>query len=83
MRNVIPRTRGSITVEYLLVAVALFLTVWLALVGGAGDWRDVDRPVAESALPHRVPNANPESSPNLIKVLDDRQHDFAREIYQP
>ncbi|MEZ5511092.1 MAG: hypothetical protein R3F47_14540 [Gammaproteobacteria bacterium] len=84
MRNVIPRTRGAITIEYLLVAVALFLTVWLALVGGTGDWRDIDRPVAESALPHRVPNPIPaESSPNLIKVLDDRQHEFAREIYQP
>lgn len=84
MRNVIPRARGAITIEYLLVAVALFLTVWLALVGGTGDWRDIDRPVGESVLPHRVPNPNPaEPSPNLIKVLDDRQHDFAREVYQP
>lgn len=74
--------KGAVTVEYLLVASALMLSVWLLVAGGLGDWRDVDRPYQHSALAvQQVPSAPP--THNLIKTLNDRQHDFAREIYQP
>jgi hypothetical protein len=85
MRKVIPPMTGAITVEYLLVASALMLSVWFAVAGGPGDWRDIDRPYRESAMPlqTRSPHEVNNPPPNLIKTLNDRQHDFAREIYQP
>lgn len=75
---------GAVMVEYLLVASALMLSVWLAVAGGTGDWRDIERPHQQSAMPlQSAPPSGADAPPNLIKTLSDRQHEFAREIYQP
>lgn len=84
MRKVIPLSRGSVTVEYLLVATGLMLSFWLVFVGGPGAWNDPDRPPRTSAFP--VQHAEPAQhsySTSVIKALDDRQRDFANDIYQP
>lgn len=84
MKMVFFLQKGAITVEYLLVSMGLLLAVWLAVVGGPGDWRDVDRTPVSSAIPLQTTDPSDiQHSTNLLKALDDRRDDFAKKIYEP
>ena len=72
---------GSVMVEYLIVALLLMIPLWYALVGGSGAWNDLDRTpnhgnLTKGPLP-------PTPYPGLLKVLDDRQHEFSHSLNQP
>lgn len=84
MNSSIRFQKGAITVEYLLVSMALVFAVWLAVVGGPGDWRDVDRTPVSSAIPIQTTDPSDiHHSSNLLKALDDRRDEFAQKIYEP
>lgn len=60
--------------EYLVVLVFLTAVIGYALVGSPGDLGGVDG----------GRDGDPETSdPTVISVLNDKQHEFAKDIYQP
>lgn len=84
MNSVFRSQKGVITIEYLLVSMGLLLAIWLAVVGGPGDWRDLDRAPVSSAIPlQETDPSDIQHSTNLLKALDDRRDDFAQKIYEP
>ena len=77
-----PAMRGAITIEYLIVSVLLMLPIWYFVVGGSGGWSDPDKDGNAGNLTRT--NLSSEIYPySAVKVLDQRQHDFANKINQP
>lgn len=67
-------------IEYTIVSTLLSLVVWYALFGGSGYWLDPDKVANQGNLSSKAPVNTPDS---IINSLNDRQHDFARDIYRP
>ena len=68
MKSSPQKIHGSIMVEYLIVASALVVVLYV-LIGNPGSWNSSD--------PDAVGKAS------LLHALDDRQHKFADSINQP
>lgn len=80
--NPVRYTRGAITIEYLIVSMLLMLPIWYFVVGGSGDWRDADHQPNPGNLT-RTELAPEVYSQSAVRVLHNRQHDFADTINQP
>lgn len=81
MKSAIQRQTGSVTIEYVIVAIFMMIPLWYAFVGGSGNWLDHDREPNNGNLAQVGPM--PSESPFLVKTLNDRQNRFTTEIYQP
>jgi len=68
-------------VEYTVVTMMLILLLWYVLFGGSGYWLDSDKTVNQGNLSHSQSDNPPPDS--VINLLNDRQHEFASDIYQP
>lgn len=68
-------------VEYTIVSTLLILIFWYALFGGSGYWLDSDKATNQGTLSN-YQSANPPPD-SVIDLLNDRQHEFADDIYQP
>ena len=72
---------GTVTVEYLIVALMLMIPLWYGLVGGSGDWSDPAR-VENSCNLYSAPSpAN--AYPGLVRVLNNKQHNFSDALSRP
>ncbi|RLT97966.1 hypothetical protein [Ketobacter sp.] len=65
---------GSIMSEYLVVLVFMVGVVGYAIMGGLGGPGDVEG---------GMDGDSSTDDPTIISVLNDKQHEFARDIYQP
>ena len=65
---------GNIMTEYLVVLIFMVAVIGYAMMGGLG------RPGAVEGGMDGDPNTD---DPTIISVLNDKQHEFARDIYQP
>lgn len=81
MKSANLRQTGSVTIEYLIVAIFMMIPLWYAFVGGSGDWTDADRTANNGDLVRGGPA--PSNAPYLIKALNDRQEKFTTDLYQP
>lgn len=72
---------GTVTVEYLIVALMLMIPLWYGLVGGSGDWSDLERADNSGNL-YSAPSPS-EPYPGLVRVLEDKQHDFSDALNRP
>jgi len=68
------RQAGAIITEYLVVLVFMVAIVAYAMMGSPGDIGSVDGGMDGQA---------DTDDPTVVSVLNDRQHEFARKIYQP
>lgn len=75
------RTHGSVIVEYTIVSTLLALLVWYVLFGGSGFWLDPDKTVNQGNLA-RSQSSNPPPD-SVVNLLNDRQHNFADDVYKP
>lgn len=65
---------GAIMSEYLVVLVFMTAVVAFAMLGSPGDIGSVDG---------GMDGDSDTDDPTVITVLNDSQHEFARDIYQP
>ena len=75
------RARGGVMVEYTVVTMMLILLLWYVLFGGSGYWLDPDKTANQGNLSSSQSASPPPDS--VINLLNDRQHEFADDIYQP
>ncbi len=76
--------KGSITVEYLVIAVMLMVPIWYGVIGGPGAFNDIERNAKDTALPHHhISTESNAYSSSLINALDQRAKNYADQIYQP
>ena len=68
-------------VEYTVVTMMLILLLWYVLFGGSGYWLDSDKTANQGNLSSSQSASPPPDS--VINLLNDRQHEFADDIYQP
>ncbi|MBA54649.1 MAG: hypothetical protein CMK89_09355 [Pseudomonadales bacterium] len=64
---------GNIMTEYTVVLIFMIAVIGYAIMGGLGQ------PDPEGGV-DGDPNT---SDPTVISVINDKQHEFARDIYQP
>jgi hypothetical protein len=76
------KNNGGVLMEYLVVTVALIAAMWWAIVGDTGYWGTNDPEDLKGSI-MMDPADDPGSRPSLINALNDKQYDFAREVYQP
>lgn len=81
MKPVCRKYNGSVTVEYLIVALLLMIPLWYAFVGGSGVWNDPDKVANNGNLSKGPVPAEP--YPGLLQVLDDHQHEFSQKLNEP
>lgn len=72
---------GGVQVEYLVVTLSLMAALWWGIFGDTGFWGDGNPRHNFSRTTQ--PSDAQTSSPSLIEALNEKQFDFARDVYQP
>ncbi|RLP55664.1 MAG: hypothetical protein D6160_04485 [Ketobacter sp.] len=69
-------------VEYMVVTLTLMASLWWAFMGDTGYWGTNDSEEYDGGLMMYTTETQ-KSAPSVINALNDKQHKFAQDVYQP
>ena len=77
------KNTGAVQMEYLLVTLTLMAAMWWAIVGSSGYWGTNNSDHYDDSFISETTDAELKSAPSLINALNDKQIQFANDVYQP
>lgn len=76
------KNNGGVLAEYLVVTLTLIAAIWWAIVGDTGYHGSNDPAQHDASILMRTTDEQ-RDAPSLINALNDKQYQFAHDVYQP